>query len=348
MARYKRVFLSMSKQYKSRIETPTESHVVQYPWAIEFAQKQQSIFWPAEEIGVEDDEADFRHGLSEAEKHGVLFAQSILTKYEDMIGGDEFWGSRIAKLFPRPEIIRMCACFSNVELGSHAPFYRIGNEVIGVATDEFYSQWRDDPVLAERIAFMDEMSQDKDSLVTTAALAFMEGAVLFSIFGYFKGFNSRGSNKIPHFVSGIDASTKDENFHSLASAALFTICRKERMAAGNHSKRADTMLNRKIEAMAKVVYEHELRIIEGLFAKGDIPVITKSELIEFLEDRINIVLSRLGQKPMFDHPAGVVSEWFYAQLSTVKVPDFFAATQVQYTKNWKAHKLTFRKPIYEF
>ena len=107
---------------------------------------------------MEEDEADFRHGLTEAERHGVLFAQSVLTKYEAMIGGDEFWGGRIAKLFPRPEIIRMCVCFANVEVGSHAPFYRIGNEVLGVATDEFYSKWKDDTDLRERIEFMETHS----------------------------------------------------------------------------------------------------------------------------------------------------------------------------------------------
>lgn len=332
----------MTTEYLSRIETPTESFVEHYPWATAFAQDQQAIFWPAEELGVEEDEADFRNGLSPAEKHGVLFAQSILTKYEAMIGGDEFWGGRIAKLFPRREIIRMCACFANVELNSHAPFYMIGNEVLGVATDEFYSQWKEDPILASRVAYLDKMSQDKSPLKVTAALTFMEGAVLFSIFGYFKGFNSRGHNKISHFVSGIDASAKDENFHSLASSALFQVCLKERIAAGNHSDKDHDSLKRAIRKIAKTVYEHELQIIERLFELGDTPVITKAELIEFLEDRINICLSRLGMPPMFKHPTGQISSWFYAQLSKVKVPDFFASTQVQYTKNWAAHKLTFR------
>lgn len=332
----------MAERYLSQIETPTESFVERYPWATEFAQKQQMIFWPAEEIGVEEDESDFRFGLTEAEKHGVLYAQSVLTKYEAMIGGDEYWGGTIAKMFPRPEIIRMCACFANVELGSHAPFYRIGNEVLGVAGDEFYSRWKHDPVLKERIDFMEAMAASKDPLLTTASLTFMEGAVLFSVFGYFKGFNARGHNKIPHFVSGIDASAKDENFHSLASAALYTTCKRERIAGGHHSDADEERLIAAIAKMAKTVYEHELRIIEQLFAHGDTDVVTKAELIGFLEDRINIVLSRLGRPAIFKREEGEISGWFYMQLSKVKVPDFFATTQVQYTKNWKKHKLAFR------
>ena len=67
--------------------------------------------------------------------------------------------------------------------------------------------------------------------------------------------------------------------------------------------------------------------------------------MDFLEDRINVVLKRLEMEPMFDKKPGVVSGWFYQQLSTVKVPDFFAATQLQYTRNWAKHKLGFKKEI---
>lgn len=330
---------------KSQIESPTDSYVTKYPWAIEFARKQQDIFWPAEELGVEDDEQDFRLGLNEAERHGVLTAQSILTQYELMIGGNELWGGKISKLFPRPEIQRMAACFANVELNSHAPFYAIGNEVLGVATDEFYSQWKKDEVLAERIAFISECADSDDPLYVTAALAFLEGAVLFSVFGYFKGFNARGFNLIPHFVAGIDGSAKDENFHSLASAKLHMTCKQERMAAGNHTSKDDESLAKVVVRMAAQVYAHELSIIDKLFAKPGNRVVAKEELVHFLEDRIDVVMGRLGLPPIFGHEKGEISSWFYQQLSTVKVSDFFATTQLQYTRNWAKHKLVFNKEV---
>ena len=332
-------------KYLSKIETPTDSYVTHYQWAVDMAIKQQSLFWPAEELGVEEDEQDFRTKLTEGELHGILTAQSIITQYELMIGGNELWGGKIAKLFPRPEIQRMAACFANVELGSHAPFYDLGNKVLGKATDEFYTQWKLDPVLADRIKFINECADSNDALEVTAALAFLEGGILFSVLGFFKGFNSRGFNLIPHFVSGIDGSTKDENFHSIASANLFRQCKAEREALGNHSKRKDNSLKEKILRMAKQVYEHELLIIRKMFSVGKNRVVTEQELIEFLEDRINIVLGRLEMEPMFDRPQGVISKWFYQQLSTVKVPDFFAATQLQYTRNWAKHKLGFKKEM---
>lgn len=56
----------------SQIESPTDSYVARYPWAAEFAVEQQSIFWPAEELGVDEDEDDFRTKLTDGELHGVL------------------------------------------------------------------------------------------------------------------------------------------------------------------------------------------------------------------------------------------------------------------------------------
>lgn len=330
----------------SQIESPTLSYVARYQWAEDMAIKQQSLFWPAEELGVEEDENDFKINLNEAERHGVLVAQAVITQYELMIGGTEMWGGKISRLFPRPEIQRMCAAFANVELGSHAPFYAIGNRVMGNHNDEFYESWKADPVMADRIAFLDQCSDSDDALEVTAALALNEGATLFSILGFFKGFNARGFNFIAHFVAGIDGSTKDENFHSIASANLFRQCKLERTEAGNHTPAQETALRHKIIRMAEAVYAHDLRIIDKMFEIPGNRVVNKQELVEFLQDRINVVLKRLEMRPMFARAKeGDISGWFYDQLSTVKVPDFFATTQLQYTRNWAKHKLVFDKEL---
>lgn len=331
--------------YKSQIETPTDSYVTRYPWAVQMAQDQQHVFWPAEELGVEEDAQDLRVNLNQAERHGVLYAQSILTQYELMIGGQEMWGGKIASMFPRPEIQRMCACFSNVELNSHAPFYDICNDVMGNATDEFYTQWKQDPLLADRIGFIESCAASEDPLEVTAALAFMEGTMLFTVFGFFKAFNCRGFNFIPHFVSGIDGSAKDENFHSLASAQLHRTCKAERIANGFHTEADEIALQAKIMKMAQVIEQHETMITQQMFAIPGNRCVTEDEVHHFKKDRVNVVLARLECPPMFDIERGEISRWFYDQLNSVKVPDFFAATKLQYTRNWAKHKLGFRKEL---
>lgn len=332
-------------RYLSQIETPTNSHVDRYPWATEMAIGQQNIYWTAEELGVEEDEQDFKINLTEGELHGVLTAQSLLMQYEMMLGGEELWGGKVAKLFPRPEIIRMCAKFADVELHVHGPFYRIGNEVMGNHTDEFYDQWQEDPILADRIKFIDDHAASDCPLEVTAALALLEGVALYSAFGFFKGFNSRGFNLIPHFVSGIDASAKDEDYHSRASSYLFKQCKEERIEAGNLPAKDLKALTSKIKKMGELMYLHECRIIDLMFEKGGNRVVNKVELIEFVQDRVNVVMRRLEVPALFDREQGLISGWFYDQLNTVKVPDFFAGTQIQYTRNWDRYKLSFNSEL---
>ena len=329
-------------KYKSLIETPTKSCVVRYPNATAAAIQQQNVFWAAEKMGVEADSADFRTKLTEGELNAVLTLQSILTQYELLLGGVEMWGGKIAKMFPRPEIQRMCSEFSHAELCSHSPFYQLGNKVLNRDTDEFYESCLEIPELAAHLRYIENLAKSKDPLEVTAALCFLEGVVLFSAFAFFKSFNTNGFNLIPHFVAGIDASAKDENFHSMGSAWLFNTCYTERKANGFIPD--DTPYIDMIARMAHETYLHESAIIELIYRENPetFRTIQKEDLLHFVRDRVNVVMAYLNQPTYFNQPKGLISEWFYDNLSSFKYSDFFAATQVQYTKNIEKHKLTFR------
>lgn len=329
---------------KPQIETYTESHVYKYPKAEEIAIEQFGIFWSAEELGVHNDESDLRDRLTKAELEAIVYLQSILNKYEDHLG-DDLWADKIPSLFPRREIVRACRVISMVESHSHAPFYRLFNEVLHKATDDFYSQWKHDKDLYQHIKYIETCTSSNNPLLVTAALCGLEGINLFSAFGFFKAFNTRGHNYISHFVSGIDGSAKDENFHSMFSAWLFNQCKYERTELGIHTN--DDKLEFQVVKIMANLYQHELTIINKLFGfeettETKIRVITKEELIEFVQDRVNIVLGYLGYPPMFiKEDKGEISKIFYTNISSFKMSDFFANTQLQYTRNWDKKQLTF-------
>lgn len=334
----------MSKKEKvlPRIMQPKKTYTVDYPQAIEASEKQAAIIWFATELGVEKDEHDIRTKMTFGEREGLIEVSRMFNHYENSLGGDEFWGGKVAKMFPRPEIVRMASTFSFVELGIHAPFYDLINKTMGIATDEFYNEWKLDPVLVERMAFIDEYANSKDPLIFTAAFAFMEGAVIFSNMAYIKSLNTRGWNMCSHFAAGIDASAKDENFHSMASAWLFNQTLTEMTALGTMTPRKLKSVHKKIYAIAQKVFEHESKIIENIFSKGEIRTITKEEMIEFVMNRIDQVLSYLGMKPLYGIPQGTVSDWFYTSLSAYKYSDFFANQQIQYVRDWNKSKLVFK------
>lgn len=197
------------KKKLPQIMTPKDTYTFDYPQAEKAADDQMKIIWFATELGVEKDEHDVRTKLTEGEREGLIEVSKLFTKYELCLGGDEFWGGKVSRMFPRPEIQRMAATFAFVEQGIHATFYDLVNKTLNIATDEFYNSWKQDPVLVERMNFIEQYANSECPLLTTAAFAFMEGAVLFSNFAYIKSLNTRGYNMCSHFVSGIDASAKD-------------------------------------------------------------------------------------------------------------------------------------------
>nr|DAH57091.1 MAG TPA: hypothetical protein [Caudoviricetes sp.] len=326
---------------KTQIETKKDTYTIDYPQAVQAAQEQTKIIWFAEELGVEKDENDIRTKCTEGERHGITTVLKLFTQYELMLGGEEFWGAKVTKMFPRPEIERMAATFSFVELGIHAPFYDLINKTLGIATDEFYSSWQQDEVMRDRVAFIEKYAQSEDALEATAAFAFMEGVVLFSNFAFLKSFNVGGFNLIPHITAGIDGSAKDENYHSMASAWLFNQCLKEREQLGLIDSNGKQNLRKKIKRIAEKVYEHEESLCKRIFEKGNIRTITEEEILDFIKDRINMVLSYLNIKALYEKETGVVTEWFYSQLNSFKYSDFFQSQQLQYVRSWKKHDLKF-------
>lgn len=326
---------------KPRILTKKSTFTIDYPQAIKASEDQARVIWFASELGVEKDENDVRVKLTDGERHGLETVLKLFTEYESILGGEEFWGGKVVKMFPRPDIHRMAVTFSFIEIVVHLPFYDLINKTLKIATDDFYNSWKKDPILVERIKFINSYAACKDPLLVTSAFAFIEGAVLFSNFAYIKSLNSGGHNMCSHISAGVDASAKDENFHSMASAWLYNQTLSEMKELDLITNEKETVLNTEILQMAKTVYEHELRIIDMIFEKGGIRTITKVQIVEFVKNRIDVVLGYLNQPPLFNTPQGEISEWFYSALSSYKYSDFFSNQQTQYVRDWAKHKLVF-------
>lgn len=316
-----------------KIKTPTESYTNKdYPEALDFAEKQNSVFWLHNEVKVEKDKQDLLVNVIPSEKHGVISVSKLFTRYELFIG-EEYWGEVVAKRYPRPEIVRMANAFSFFELNVHAPFYAKLNEELGIATDEFYTSYVNDPVLADRMRFIEDMLNSDDELLSLAAFSMIEGAVLYSSFAFLKHFQSNGKNKMMNLVRGINFSVRDENLHAMAGAWLF----KKVLEESNLSKHAKEVLHLRIKQVARQVYEHECRIVDMIFEKGEIPGINAEDLKAFVRSRINICLSNLGVEPIFtrEETENTIDKWFYKGINDFQFNDFFSGMGNQYNRNWE-------------
>lgn len=191
-----------------RLKTPKTSFTVDYPEAIDFMDKQAGVFWPHFEVKVAKDKQDILVNMTEAERHATITVLKLFTKYEQIIG-DDFWGQFVFKKFPRPADIQpMASLFSAMELAVHAQFYKKLNEELGLATDEFYDGYVNDPDLKQRIEHLHNILDNGSDLEALGSFTFSEGAILYSSFAFLKHFQSQGKNKLLNVVSGINFSAR--------------------------------------------------------------------------------------------------------------------------------------------
>jgi len=315
---------------KSDLMVESTSYVDKYPQFVEAVRKQkEDLFWTEKEIDLKKDKHDLRHRLSKAQRHAISFNQKLFTKYESVIGQD-YWIGIVSKRYKRHEIQRMASCFADVEMNIHFPFYRKVNEVLGVHNDEFYQQFETDPLLIERVKFMNDLVSSKDTLVSIGGFAFMEGAVLFTAFAMIKSLSVHGQNYMSNLVAGIEMSVLDESHHFDMAAEIFKLQKKQEKRSKDELKELEIL----IKNHAKNVYEHECLLIKAMLSEGDIPFAGVKDLTAFAAHRCNMVLNALGYESIFDESEDTISSWFYSSMNSFKFNDNFYTRGRNYKKEF--------------
>jgi ribonucleotide reductase beta subunit family protein with ferritin-like domain len=316
-------------------------YTVDYPEAVQFAKEQAEIFWMPDEIDVEKDLHDLKTNFTEAEYHGVISTLKLFTIYELSVG-NEYWQNYVSKVFPRPDIQRMAATFSFFELGVHAPFYNKINEALGLDTNEFYTEYLNDEVLTNRMAWIGKRVEKRetpyDILKSVGIFSMIEGAILYSSFAFLKHFNSIGKNKLININAGINFSVNDEQKHSEAGAWLFRTLLKEVIINNELSEEDIDKLKEEIEHTARIILEHESIIIDKIFERGTIKGISDTQLKNFVQSRLDICLKNLGYKKIFRPSYNPIVEWFYTDVNSSVLHDFFSSLGNDYNRAWSEKK----------
>lgn len=319
-----------------RMLTPKFAYTFDYPEAVAYADAQNSIFWTAHEINVEKDIQDIKTNMTEAEAHGVITTLKLFTLYE-LVAGNEYWGGRFKRVFPRHDLRQMANSFSFFEINVHAPFYNKINEALMLNTDEFYTSYVEDPTLKARMDFVDSVVSKEDALLSIGAFSMVEGGILYSAFAFLKHFQSQGKNKLLNVVRGINFSVRDENLHCEGGSWAFRTLIKELEDSGNPVEREK--LNQELVKVAEEIYLHESRIVDMIFEKGSMEGITSEDLKTFVKSRLNLCLENLRISPIFEVEENPIAEWFYDNINAVKFHDFFTGTGSEYNRNWDESRL---------
>ena len=302
----------------------------EYPEIEKFAKGIQRTFWVHDEVDFTADVQHFKVELNDTERYIIGTILKTFATTEVHVA-DEFWGM-IGRYLPKPEIALVASTFTENEW-RHAMGYDRLNQELGL-TD--YESFLKDDVANERLENLMKIGKDnkgnfsKGDVAKTLAIfgAFTENVNLFSQFAILRSFSSNGRNLLPNIGNIIDWSALDESLHAQCAMYLFNNIMEENPELFTAEFKTD------IYVAARLTYEIEVKLIDQIFARGELPNLSKSALLNFMKDRINQSLRTIKLKPIFDIDKELLKElqWFYDEFDGEHHTDFFAKRPTSYSK----------------
>ena len=142
-----------------------------------------------------------------------------------------------------------------------------------------------------------------------------------------------------NMTAGINFSVRDENLHSEAGAWIHKQLKKElALPDAEYAKKVT-----RIKETCNQILEHETRIIDMIFEKGNIKGITAGQMVTFIQARLNICLNQLDIEPMYKITYDPISTWFYKNINSGSLHDFFTKQGNNYTRDWVEGKFKWQQ-----
>jgi ribonucleoside-diphosphate reductase beta chain len=283
----------------------------EYPQFYEIYRKARQSVWTEDEANMTTDFRDWQLA-TEQEREVIGGILRGFTTLEAHVG--EYWGDIVTRLFPKHEIVSMARWFSANET-THAVAYAHLNDTLGL---DDYEAFLGDPTVRAKINLFLEERDPRVSLGVFSGA--VEGVSLFGSFSVLLSFSRnarfRGLRQI------ISWSILDEQMHSDAAILLYRQYVKE--------NGADQEIENQIIDGFKTVLANEEAFLSQIFQSGDLPHIAKDDVLNFLYQRANERLTRLGLFPVFtfdETKASRIREWFDPLASGLINHDFFASSK---------------------
>ena len=126
----------------------------------------------------------------------------------------------------------------------------------------------------------------------------------------------------------VDWSARDELIHSLAGIWIFNQIKEEYPHIWTPEFKSE------IYEAARTVMSIEIGVLDQIFANGDLPNLTKNDLVVYMKNRINDSLELVGLDPVFDIDRVSLERtaWFDQGLTTLQQVDFLDSRSTDYTK----------------
>mgnify|MGYP003634333921 FL=1 len=301
----------------------------EFPWAQDFIDAMHQGFWTDKEFSFSSDIQDFNVNLDATEKEIIVRTLSAIGQIE--VAVKKFW-SKLGDNLPHPSLTDLGYVMANTEVIHNNAYERLLT-VLGL--EEVFEENLKLDFIEGRVKYLRKYNHKfyKDSkkqyvYALTLFTLFVENVSLFSQFYIINWFN-RNQNVLKDTGQQVKYTRNEENIHALAGIKIINTIRSQ------YPDLFDDELEQRILSEAQAAFVAESNIVDWMINGFDEKGLNAGILKEFIKNRINDSLEKIGFHSAFDVDTSLLKDtmWFEEELIGNNATDFFHSRPVEYSKN---------------
>lgn len=304
----------------------------EYPQLLAYKDAIRHSYWIDTEFNFTEDIQDFKVTINPKQRD--IIKKTMLAIAQIEVNVKTFWAD-MYKRMPITEVGDVGMTFAESEV-RHKDAYARLLRILGLEKE--FQNVIDVPAIAGRIKYLkkylDGTRSRDDKMYTKSVLLFslfIEHVSLFSQFLIMMSFNKE-LNLFKGISNVVEATSKEEEIHGNFGAEIINIIKKE------NPDWFDEEFRDLIYSACMKAYNAECDILNWIFDKGELSFLSKETIQNFIRNRFNNSLEKIGMKSIFEVDSEMLksTEWFDIEITATKEGDFFYKKSVDYNKKSKS------------
>ena len=304
----------------------------EYPQLLAYKDAIRHSYWIDTEFNFTEDIQDFKVTLSSQERDVIKKTMLAIAQIE--VNVKTFWAD-MYKRMPITEVGDVGMTFAESEV-RHKDAYARLLRILGLEKE--FQNVIEVPAIKGRLKYLKKYlngTRSKDDKMYTKSVLlfslFIEHVSLFSQFLIMMSFN-KDKNVLKGISNVVEATSKEEEIHGNFGAEIINIIKKE------NPEWFDKEFQELIYSACKKAYTAECGILDWIFEKGELKFLSKETIQNFIKNRFNNSLEKIGMESIFDVDSELLNstEWFDIEILGTKEGDFFYKKSVDYNKKSKS------------
>jgi ribonucleoside-diphosphate reductase beta chain len=304
----------------------------EYPSLLAYKDAIRHSYWIDTEFNFTEDIQDYKITINNNERSVIKKTMLAIAQIE--VNVKTFWAD-MYKRMPITEIGDVGMTFAESEV-RHKDAYAKLLRILGLEKE--FETVVDVPAIAGRIKYLKKYldgTRSKDNKMYTKSVLlfslFIEHVSLFSQFLIMMSFNKE-KNLFKGISNVVEATSKEEEIHGNFGVEIINIIKKE------NPEWFDEEFSNLIYSACMKAYNAECDILNWIFEKGELEFLSKATIENFIKNRFNNSLEKIGMKTIFtiDFDLLKSTQWFDVEILSTKEGDFFYKKQIDYNKKSKS------------